>query len=248
MAVTSTTTPFFPSCCLCWLFWRCEMLRSWRCLPSPKFTWGQVWNAFGSENSVEEHTCHGVGEKIFHFSTLFLIPGVNLNVLLWHLCCLEHSPKYLGLFWGLFYEPLAEVVQLVHLPDCSLEVDTKFSWFRLLISADFHRRSLWNGRTVSSFGLSVSWWIPTQILPGKNLSCGMTEEWWRSEMPQNLSQSWHLHTVKRNSSDKADYPTNLCTSFRGCSSGKEELNPSQAHLKVPKCVIGCPQNVQLCSV
>lgn len=74
-----------------------------------------------------------MGEQIFHVSTLFFIPGVNFDVLLWHLCCLEHPPKYLGLFWGLFYVPLAEVLQLAHLPDYSLEVHTKFSWFRLFI-------------------------------------------------------------------------------------------------------------------
>lgn len=144
------------------------MLRGWRCSPSPSSHEGR-FGVHLALKSVEEQTCHGVGEQIFHFSALFFIPGVNLDVLLWHFCCL-------GLFGCLFYEPLAEVLQLVHFPDYNLEVDTEFSWLRLLISAGFHRRSLWNGRTVSSFGLSVSWWIPTQTLPGKNLSSAVMEE------------------------------------------------------------------------
>lgn len=106
------------------------MLGGWRCLPSQSSHEGRFGVHLALKTVLKSTPAVEWESRFFIFSTLFFIPGVNHDVLLWHLCCL-------GLFWGLFYEPLAEVLQLVHLPDCNLEVHPKFSWFRLLISAGF---------------------------------------------------------------------------------------------------------------
>lgn len=168
---------FFSSCCLCWLFWRCECWEAQDVYPPDvhmraglecTWLWKQCWRARLPWRGRADFSCFYF---ILHTWDKLWCAAVALMLL-------RASPKILGVVLGF----------ILCTSGWSFTASS-FAWLQFggshkvflvqvvhFLPADFHRGSMWNWRTISSFGLSVSWWIQTQILPGKKLSCGMVEE------------------------------------------------------------------------